>query len=63
MCDPLYKVLRDMSTSCKVVTEIESRIVGARGWRERERRVTANAYRISFGNNENVLELDGFTIW
>ena len=44
-------------------TETKSRLVGARGWREREWRVTANAYRISFVNNENVLELDGFTIW
>ena len=49
MCDPLYEVLRDVSTSCKVVTEIESRRVGARGWRG--------------GDGELVFHKDGVSSW
>lgn len=29
------------------------------GLQERELRVTVNGHRVSFGDNENVLELDG----
>lgn len=45
----LYEVLRDMSTFCKVFTEIESKTVGARGWRG--------------GDGELVFHKDGVSSW
>ena len=33
--------------------------MAARGWRRRERGVTANGYRVSLWGDENVQELDG----
>ena len=39
-------------------TETGSRLVAAGGWWEREQRVNANGYRISFWGTKNVLEFD-----
>lgn len=36
----------------------QSRLAVARGWGRGERGVTANGYRVSFGGDENILELD-----
>ena len=38
-------------------TETKCRLVDARSWRERKWGVTVSGYRISFGDDENVLEL------
>ena len=39
--------------------ETESRLVVARGWGRGRWGVTSNGYRVSFGGDENFLELGG----
>ena len=45
-----------MSRICKSI-ETESRKMVARGWERGEWGVTANEYKVSFGGDENALEL------
>lgn len=41
--------------------ETESRLVIVRAMRRRSEKLTANGYRVSFGNDENVLKCDDYT--
>ena len=46
-----------MKCQNRQIHETESRSVVAKGWVEGRMEVTANRYKVSFGGDENVLEV------